>query len=526
MNVTCQFCGAKKWLRERPGICCLSGKISLPKLNDPRELLRSLLSGPPNVDTRHFAKNIRKYNSAFPMTSFGANEQHLGGFMPTFKVQGQIYHIIGTILPRQGQEHKFLKIDFMGDSAKNAHVDAVSLTLCGATLLNACKLTMLHVHNTYVRSFKTALDAGDVPDLRLKIDADRTPQGEHSCRFNAPTTNEVAVLIAGDTCENRDVVLRLHDSTLKHIPETHRSYDALQYPLLFPCGDDGYHFQYRQINPTTKQETTKKVSAMTFYAYRIMVRDDFFNTILKCRQLFHQYVVDMYVKIETERLKYIRFNQKRLRAENYVHLCDVMRNDQNPATVGQSIILPSSFTGSPRYMKEKTQDAMTYVRERGRPQLFITFTCKLLLNSLTDRLHKTAQDRNDRNDLIARVFHMTAKAFIDVVTKGQLFGKTTCHMYTVEWQKRGLPHVHALFWLKDKITGTKIDDAIRAELPLQNEDPELHEMVKRHMIHGPCGQINPKVPCMKDGKCTKRFVGTHSCTSWFTSTIILRRCIW
>ena len=52
MNVTCQFCGAKKWLRERPSICCLSGKISLPKLNDPPELLRSLLSGPPNVDTR------------------------------------------------------------------------------------------------------------------------------------------------------------------------------------------------------------------------------------------------------------------------------------------------------------------------------------------------------------------------------------------------------------------------------------------------------------------------------------------
>ena len=503
MNVTCQFCGAKKWLRERPGICCLSGKISLPKLNDPPELLRSLLSGPPNVDTRHFAKNIRKYNSAFQMTSFGANEQHLGGFMPTFKVQGQIYHTIGSLLPPQGQEHKFLQIYFMGDSAEECTRRCSVIDSLRRNIVERLQ-TMLHVHNTYVRSFKTALDAGDVPDLRLKIDADRTPQGEHPRRFNAPTTNEVAVLIAGDTCENRDVVLRLHDSTLKHIPETHRSYDALQYPLLFPCGDDGYHFQYRQINPTTTQETTKKVSAMTFYAYRIMVRDDSFNTILKCRQLFHQYVVDMYVKIETERLKYIRFNQKRLRAENYVHLCDAMRNDQNPATVGQSIILPSSFTGSPRYMKEKTQDAMTYVRERGRPQLFITFTCNPTWPEITAELFD-GQTAQDRNDLIARVFHMRAKAFIDVVTKGQLFGKTTCHMYTVEWQKRGLPHVHALFWLKDKITGTKIDDAIRAELPLENEDPELHEMVKRHMIHGPCGRINPNAPCMKDGKCTKRF---------------------
>ena len=309
MNVTCQFCGVKKWLRERPGICCLSGKISLPKLNDPPELLRSLLSGPHNVDTRHFAKNIRKCNSAFQITSFGAQEQHLGEFMPTFKVQGQIYHTIGSLLPPQGQEHKFLQFFFMGDSAEECTHRCSVIDSLRRSIVERLQ-TMLHVHNTYVRSFKTALDAGDVPDLRLKIDADRTSQGEHPCRFNAPTTNEVAALIAGDTCENRDVVLRLYDSALKHIPETHRSYNALQYPLLFPCGDDAYHFQYRQINPTTKQETTKKVSAMTFNAYRIMVRDDSFNTILKCRQPFYQYVVDMYVKIETERLKYIRFNQK------------------------------------------------------------------------------------------------------------------------------------------------------------------------------------------------------------------------
>ena len=30
MKATCKFCRAKKWLRERPGIYCLSGNISLP----------------------------------------------------------------------------------------------------------------------------------------------------------------------------------------------------------------------------------------------------------------------------------------------------------------------------------------------------------------------------------------------------------------------------------------------------------------------------------------------------------------
>jgi len=37
--------------------------------------------------------------------------------MRTFKVQGQIYHAVGSVPPDAGQEHKFLQIYFMGDSA-------------------------------------------------------------------------------------------------------------------------------------------------------------------------------------------------------------------------------------------------------------------------------------------------------------------------------------------------------------------------------------------------------------------------
>ena len=99
------------------------------------------------------------------------------------------------------------------------------------------------------------------------------------------------------------------------------------------------------------------------------------NHILRCRQFFHQFVVDMYAKIESERLWFIRLNQKKLRVDEYIHLRDAMANDGNADNVGQLTILPSTFTGSPRHMHEYTQDAMTYVRNYGRADLFVTFTC-------------------------------------------------------------------------------------------------------------------------------------------------------
>ena len=45
--------------------------------------------------------------------------------------------------------------------------------------------------------------------------------------------------------------------------------------------------------------------------------------------------------------------------------------------IGKRIILPSSHTGSPRYMIQNYQDAMAICRQYGNPDLFITFTCNL-----------------------------------------------------------------------------------------------------------------------------------------------------
>ncbi|XP_076299883.1 uncharacterized protein LOC143218539 [Lasioglossum baleicum] len=168
------------------------------------------------------------------------------------------------------------------------------------------------------------------------------------------------------------------------------------------------------------------------------------------------------------------------------------------------VILPASYTGSPRHMQEYAQDALTYVRKYGRPDLFITFTCNPSWTEIKDLL-LLGQQPSHRHDLIARVFKQKLIRFMDLITRNHIYGETRCWMYSIEWQKRALPHAHILIWLVERIARTQIDDIINAELPDPEEDPELFEIVKKHMIHGPCGLYNPHSPCMKDGKCTKKY---------------------
>ncbi|KAL8580062.1 hypothetical protein ACOMHN_065111 [Nucella lapillus] len=127
---------------------------------------------------------------------------------------------------------------------------------------------------------------------------------------------------------------------------------------------------------------------MDFYAYRMMSRDGSFNSLPRFKKLFSQYLVDIYAKVEQERLSYLFTHQGQLRAASYVALRDHVQggdaaNPSNAADIGQRIVLPSSFVGGPRYMHERTQDAMTYVRRFGRPDKFITFTCNPMWLEIT-----------------------------------------------------------------------------------------------------------------------------------------------
>ena len=84
----------------------------------------------------------------------------------------------------------------------------------------------------------------------------------------------------------------------------------------------------------------------------------------------------------------------------------------------------------------------------------------------------------------------------------------TIGMYTVEFQKRGLPHAHILLWLdgKHKLnTSRDIDKVISAEIPHLKLYPKLHSVVATFMMHRTCGKANLNSPCMKVNRCSKYF---------------------
>ncbi|XP_070196534.1 uncharacterized protein [Littorina saxatilis] len=365
--------------------------------------------------------------------------------------------------------------------------------------------TMLH-ENVYVQTLKTARDTLIQQEhvqgstMKVVIREDKRPQHEHPRRFNQQQSSEVAILMDNEPTENRDIILSLKDGRLQRISELHRSYDPLQYPLIFPFGTDGY-------NIYMKGQNGRKITQQEYYSYYIQVRPD--NHILKYARLFQQLLVDWYSKMETERLMWIRREQKSLRADSYQGLTDaLLANDADPHNVGQRIILPSSFVGGPRYMHQKQSDAMAYVRKFGCADLFVTMTCNPAWKEIIENL-LLGQTASDRPDIITRVFKLKLKKLLDMLTKKKIFGKVRAWLYSTEFQKRGLPHAHILLWLlpSQKIRPNDIDLAISSEIPDPVQNPELHKMVMAHMIHGPCGTHNPRSSCMdqETKKCTKHY---------------------
>jgi len=102
---------------------------------------------------------------------------------------------------------------------------------------------MIDNHNVLAKSFRRVRDLSlehMESDFTLKLFRGRNKDRKV---YNTPSCDEIAALIVGDFDNmdvGRDIVVKKCSGELTRLYETHTTFIPLQYPLMFPYGEDGY----------------------------------------------------------------------------------------------------------------------------------------------------------------------------------------------------------------------------------------------------------------------------------------------
>lgn len=91
-----------------------------------------------------------------------------------------------------------------------------------------------------------------------------------------PTENDyefTGLVVDNEFANERDIVVEDKILGLKHISDLHPSFMCLQYPLLFPYGEDGYRTNIKHRNVAASENRRKStVSQREYYSFRLQYR--------------------------------------------------------------------------------------------------------------------------------------------------------------------------------------------------------------------------------------------------------------
>ena len=487
-NIVCPHCRSRSWRNESIN-CCADGRLQLPLEDDvPPELRQVILSA-------HVRSHIRRINMSFAMASVGHSNRSLPD--STFILGGRTYHRIGSILPHDSALSAFAQIymlDAAEASSRRAEVvrDAEG-DLQRSVMENLHRL--LVQYNPWVQRLRAAAE-GNLPVIEWRSDIDVSGM-------------MVGAVVAAHGSGSRSILIHVRSTDRpQFIDDGHGLYHTLAYPLLFPTGACGWHDG--MVSGCDRSGRQRPVTLLEWSRHLLMHRDTP-SFVQCCERLALEFYCDLYAQYEARTAAFHeRPHQQALyRSASYRAVHDRLRHDDGVGLqdVGRPVVLPSSFVGSPRYYYQLYLDAMALPVRYHKPDLFVTITCNPCWPEITRAIPAGSHWRF-HPDIVARVFMLKFKSILAEITESKIFGPVLAFVWRVEWQARGLPHIHMLLILAERLlTADSIDKVVSAEFPDPIARPVLHAAVQQFMLHGPC-DVRPHLGCRSssaDGSCRRRF---------------------
>lgn len=190
---------------------------------------------------------------------------------------------------------------------------------------------------------------------------------------NLPSASEVAALWLDEETNNKNfaphIRIYTHSNKSQVVNYYYVCYDPLQYPILFSYGQNGWHYGIQKVilskNKLPKRKKAyyegeqlpslsnicsidglldmetdilqkgKKQNTIfcrEYYCYKLQIRENNENEILHAGRLFQQYLVDQFIKVETQRLDFASLNQDLFRIDMLKGLLDILRLGEREAS--------------------------------------------------------------------------------------------------------------------------------------------------------------------------------------------------
>ncbi|XP_074270206.1 uncharacterized protein LOC141593151 [Silene latifolia] len=313
------------------------------------------------------------------------NVQTLKGIY-VFKLQGQMYHYVPNLLPTVGGP-RYLQLYFY-DRQHEAEWRAGCLPELRRDVVDI--IMEFNNMNPYARFFQSLQEIDVQEDTRIVINKNaRTDQRV----YNAPTSDEVAVIwseqSASDEMSGPHITVTGKSDKSHRILHYYACYDPLQYPLLFPFEESGWHQGLKKFESGSTLATIKSMITASTY-------------------------------IDAEQL---------------------------------------------------LEDESHHKRELGE-----------------------GEEAQKHPDIVARFYRAKLVVLKKLIMEKQICGEVATFIYIVEFQKGGLLHAHFLIILKTpyKINSlADFDKYVSAEIPAV-ESATLRASVLKHIMQGPCGNMNPE----------------------------------